>query len=370
MEFINLPFTRRNSYNQETQETQETQEFLTKEELEQIPREKLLELDKSYSFRTSKKTKSTSMKTDAIIKRLVKHGVPKFSKTYAYNRPLVKPLPSGTALPRDVVDLIYSMKKMIEQEVEDKKQDIKDRAYEIECVKAVFQPKTLPTNDSDFFNLLLNGSVIRLSMTDPNFRMHVVNLYDPNYFIKDYKYLAHKLKVNAKKMRENGVRYTQGELRKLTVFFGVNVTFTYSLIIVIENIIQKIEAYRKSHPALPKYPQEVASRLLQESYERYYWPPNNPINVLKIYIKELNKMLSKLRSYKIMLNNSIIKQLNNKLDKLNNYLVEPDPSIVGQANAKFYIRIFENSSKYLTKTRKDSPQQKSRVTTLKRAKSF
>jgi hypothetical protein len=262
------------------------------------------------------------------------------------------------------------MKKTLEQEAEDKKQEIEDRAYEIECVKAVFQPKTLPTNDRDFFNLLLNGSVIRLPMTDPNFRMHVVNLYDPNYFIKDYKYLAHKLKVNAKKMRENGVRYTQGELRKLNVFFSVNVIFTYSLIIVIENIIQKIDAYRKSHPALPKYPQEVASRLLQESYERYYWPPNNPINVLKIYIKELNKMLSKLRSYKIMLNNSVIKQLNNKLDKLNNYLVEPDPSIVGQANAKFYIRILENSSKYLTKTRNASPQQKSQTTTLKRAKSF
>jgi hypothetical protein len=262
------------------------------------------------------------------------------------------------------------MKKTLEQEEEDKKQEIEDRAYEIECVKAVFQPKTLPTNDRDFFNLLLNGSVIRLPMTDPNFRMHVVNLYDPNYFIKDYKYLAHKLKVNAKKMRENGVRYTQGELRKLNVFFSVNVIFTYSLIIVIENIIQKIDAYRKSHPALPKYPQEVASRLLQESYERYYWPPNNPINVLKIYIKELNKMLSKLRSYKIMLNNSVIKELNKRLDKLNTYLVEPDPSIVDQANAKFYIRILENSSKYLTKTRNGSPRQQSKKTTLKRAKSF
>jgi hypothetical protein len=71
-----------------------------------------------------------------------------------------------------------------------------------------------------------------------------------------------------------------------------------------------------------------------------------------------------------MLNNSVIKQLNNKLDKLNTYLVEPDPSIVGQANAKFYIRILENSSKYLTKTRNGSPHKESRVKTLKRAKSF
>jgi hypothetical protein len=346
------------------------EEFYTKEELEKIPYDKLLKLDKMYSFRTKSKTRSTRKSADAIIKRLLENGVPKYDRTYAFYHPLVKPLPSGTSLSNNVVELIYSMKKTLEQEEEDKKQEIEDRAYEIECVKAVFQPKTLPTNDRDFFNLLLNGSVIRLPMTDPNFRMHVVNLYDPNYFIKDYKYLAHKLKVNAKIMRENGVRYTQGELRKLNVFFSVNVIFTYSLIIVIENIIQKIDAYRKSHPNVPKYPQEVASRLLQESYERYYWPPNNPINVLKIYIKELNKMLSKLRSYKIMLNNSVIKELNKRLDKLNTYLVEPDPSIVGQANAKFYIRILENSSKYLTKTRNASPQQKSKKTTLKRAKSF
>jgi hypothetical protein len=121
---------------------------------------------------------------------------------------------------------------------------------------------------------------------------------------------------------------------------------------------------------VPKYPQEVASRLLEASYELYYTPPNNPIYVLKIYIKELNKMLSNLRSYKIMLNNSVIKELNKRLDKLNTYLVEPDPSIVNQANAKFYIRIFENSSKYLTKTHKGSPHKESRAKTLKRAKSF
>ena len=51
------------------------------------------------------------MKADAIIKRLVKNGVPKFSRTYAFNRPLVKPLPSGTSLSSDVVEVIYSMKK-------------------------------------------------------------------------------------------------------------------------------------------------------------------------------------------------------------------------------------------------------------------
>lgn len=341
------------------------EEFYTKEELEKIKYQKLVELDKSYSFRTSKKTKSTSMKADAIIKRLVKNGVPKFSRTYAFNRPLVKPLPSGTSLSSDVVELIYSMKKTLEQEAE-------DRAYEIEYVKSIFEPKTLPDyqSQSDMFDCVVNGSYVRLSMSEPNFKMHVLNLYNPNYFIKDYKYLVKKWEINAKKLREKGERHIQPKNSALGNFFRLQVIPTYSRIIVIENILQKIEAYRKSHPNVPKYPQEVASRLLEASYERYYWPPNNTINVLKIYIKELNKMLSKLRSYKIMLNNSVIKELNKRLDKLNTYLVEPDPSIVGQANAKFYIRILENSSKYLTKTRNGSPQQKSRVKTLKRAKSF
>jgi len=331
------------------------EEFYTKEELEQIPYDKLLKLDKSYSFRTSKKTKSTSMKADAIIKRLVKNGVPKFS--------------SGTSLSSDVVEVNYSMKKTAEQELE-------DREYEIEYVKSIFQPKTLPDyqSQSNMFDFVLNGSYVRLSMSEPNFKMHVLNLYNPNYFIKDYKYLVKKWEINAKKLREKGKRHIQPQNSALGNFFRLQVIPTYSRIIVIENILQKIEAYRKSHPNVPKYPQEVASRLLEASYERYYWPPNNPINVLKIYIKDLNKQLFNIRDIrgcKIMLNNSVIKELNKRLDKLNTYLVEPDPSIVGQANAKFYIRILENSSKYLTKTRNgSSPHKKSRVKTLKRTKSF
>jgi hypothetical protein len=345
------------------------EEFYTKEELEQIKYQKLVELDKSYSFRTSKKTKSTSMKADAIIKRLVKNGVPKFSRTYAFNRPLVKPLPSGTSLSSDVVELIYSMKKTLEQEEE-------DTAYEIEYVKSIFQPKTLPDyqSQSNMFDFVLNDSYVRLSMSEPNFKMHVLNLYDPNYFIKDYKYLVKKWEINAEKLREKGFRHIQPKNSALGNFFRLQVIPTYSRIIVIENILQKIEAYRKSHPNVPKYPQEVASRLLEASYERYYWPPNNPINVLKIYIKDLNKKLFYIRDKrdcKIMLNNSVIKELNKRLDKLNTYLVEPDPSIVDQANAKFYIRILENSSKYLTKTRNgSSPHKKSKKTTLKRVKSF
>ena len=309
------------------------------------------------------------MKTDAIINRLLKQGLLKSkyeSKLSSYlkyelERPIAKTLPSGIYLPPDMVETIYAMK-----------QELEDRDYEIEYVKSIFQPKTLPDyqSHSNMFDCVVNGSYVRLSMSEPNFKMHVLNLYNPNYFIKDYKYLVKKWEINAKKLREKGERHIQPKNSALGNFFRLQVIPTYSRIIVIENILQKIEAYRKSHPNVPKYPQEVASILLEASYERYYWPPNNPINVLKIYIKELNKMLSKLRSYKIMLNNSVIKELNKRLDKLNTYLVEPDPSIVGQANAKFYIRILENSSKYLTKTRNGSPEQKPKKTTLKRVKSF
>ena len=345
------------------------QQFLTKEDLKKFDRQDLIKLDNIYSFRKSNKTSKTNMKTDAIINRLLKQGLLKSkyeSKLSSYlkyelERPIAKTLPSGIYLPPDMVETIYAMK-----------QELEDRDYEIEYVKSIFQPKTLPDyqSHSNMFDCVVNGSYVRLSMSEPNFKMHVLNLYNPNYFIKDYKQLVKKWEINAKKLREKGERHIQPKNSALGNFFRLQVIPTYSRIIVIENILQKIEAYRKSHPNVPKYPQEVASRLLEASYECYYLPPNNPINVLKFYIKELNKMLSKLRSYKIMLNNSVIKELNKRLDKLNTYLVEPDPSIVGQANAKFYIRILENSSKNLTKTRNASPKQKPRVKTLKRTKSF
>jgi hypothetical protein len=310
-------------------------------------------------MRFSPRNTTTKHKSDSKSER---NSYNKYSyATYAYNRPLVKPLPSGTSLSRDVVDIIYSMKKTIE-----------DQEYEIEYVKSIFEPKTLPDykSQSHMFDCVVNGSYVRFYMSEPNFKMHIKNLYDPNYFIKDYKYLVKKWGINAKELRASVIPPENSALGK---FFRLQVIPAYSRIIVIEDIIQKIEAYRKSHPDVPKYPQEVASRLLEASHERYYWPPNNPINVLKIYIKDLNKQLFEIRDkrrYKIMLNNSVIKELNKRLDKLNTYLVEPDPSIVGQANAKFYIRILENSSKYLTKTRNASPKQKLRVKTLKRTKSF
>ena len=322
-------------------------EFLTKEELEKLDYKELVKMDNIYSFKASKKTKSTRITKDAIVKRLLKHGVEKVkykSKLSSYAKyelehPLAKTMPSGNYLPPDIVGKIYTMKEQIE-----------DREHEIEFLKAVFQPKTLPANQSDFFNFMLNGSLVRLSMTDPNFKMHVANLYSPTYFIKDYKFLVSRLKVNAKKMRTEGVRYTEGIQKIVANFFSVNVISTYSRLIVINNILRKIEAYRTSHSVL-KYPQEVASRLLEASYERYLWPPNNPLYVLKFYIKDLNKMLLKLRDYKILLSPSIIKELNKNLDKLNDYLVDADPSIEGQANAKFSIRVLDNGPQFAVKSR-------------------
>jgi len=330
-----------------SQASSSKEEFLTKEELEKFDYKELVKMDNIYSFKTSKKTKSTRVTKDAIVKRLLKEGVEKakyMSKLssyakYEFEHPLAKTMPSGNYLPPDIVGKIYTMKEQIE-----------DREYEIEFVKAVFQPKTLPSNKYNFFDFMLNGSIVNLSMTDPNFQMHVVNLYSPTYFIKDYKFLVSRLKVNAKKMRTEGVRYTEGRQIILSNFFSVNVIPTYSRLIVINNILRKIEAYRTSHTVL-KYPQEVASRLLEASYERYLWPPNNPLNVLKFYIKDLNKMLLKLRDYKILLSPSIIKELNKSLDKLNDYLVEPDPNIEGQANAKFSIRVLDNGPKFAVKSR-------------------
>jgi hypothetical protein len=52
-----------------------TQDLLTKKELEEMDYNHLLTMDKNYSFKTHSKTKSTNMNKDAIIKRLLKHGV-------------------------------------------------------------------------------------------------------------------------------------------------------------------------------------------------------------------------------------------------------------------------------------------------------
>jgi hypothetical protein len=369
-------------------------DLLTKEELEAIDYNHLLVMDKNYSFKTRNKTKSTSMKKDAIIKRLLKHEVKrsKFGSElgsylkYELEHPIAKSLPSGTFLPPYLVGEIYTMKEELE-----------DRDYEMAFLKGLFEPTARPRNFGAFFNFTINGFIVRLHMQgdDARFNAHVENLYSPNFFIKDYNYLVRRFGLNAKKLLEKGqYRDTLGhksgrygppppsaiperaiyssyaEFKRLHIekFFYENVLAAYSMIIVIADVITNIFNYWNSH-YVPKYPQASANTTLETRYLQSS-AHNKPVNVLKVYIGALNKLLLKLRGYKILINPNIINGINRRLNTLNEYLVEPDASIVGQANAKFSIRVLENGPQFPKKQRFYSPRKKSKSTTQKRVKSL
>jgi hypothetical protein len=361
------------------------QDYLTKEELEAINYQHLLIMDKNYSFKTSSKTRSTSMKKDAIIKRLLKHGV-KRSKfgpelasylKYEFEHPIAKSLPSGTFLPPYLVGEIYSMKEELE-----------DRDYEMAFIKERFEPTVRPQNFGAFFNFDIGGYIVRLNMSgdDARFNAHVENLYSPDFFIKDYNYLVQRFGLNAKKLQEKGayrdtlghrlghygpqppfthtipnraIFHSYADFKRLHIdkFFYEHVLAAYSMIIVIGDVLATIFNYWNSHYA-PKYPQASANTILETRY--LPGPQNKPVSVLKVYIKELNKLLLKLRGYKILLNPNVINKLNNRLDTLNEYLVEPDASIVGQANAKFNVRILDNGPVLPKKQRSYSARKKSK----------
>jgi hypothetical protein len=370
-------------------------DLLTKEELEAIDYRHLLVMDKNYSFKLSKKTKSTKKDKDSIIRRLLKHGV-KRSKfgpelasylRYELEHPIAKALPSGTFLPPYLVGEIYSMKEELE-----------DRDYEMAFIKAIFEPTTRPQNFGAFFNFTIDGFNVRLYMEGDNaqFNGHIENLYSPNFFIKDYKYLVQRFGLNAKRLQENGAyrdtighrsgRYgpqppftttiptraiydSYANFKRLHIekFFYEHVLAAYSMIIVIGDVITTIFNYQNSH-YVPKYPQASANTTLQTRYLQSS-AHNKPVNVLKVYISALNKLLLKLRGYKILLSPNVINGLNRRLDTLNEYLVEPDASIVGQANAKFSIRVLENGPMLPKKQRSYTPRRKSSRTT-RRQKSF
>lgn len=370
-------------------------DLLTKEELEAIDYRHLLLMDKNYSFKISKKTKSTKKDKDSIIRRLLKNGV-KRSKfgpelasylRYELEHPIAKALPSGTFIPPYLVGEIYSMKEELE-----------DRDYEMAFLKNIFEPTTRPQNFGAFFNFTINGFKVRLYMEGDNarFNAHVENLYSQNFFIKDYKYLVQRFGLNAKRLQEKGAyrdtighrsglygpqppftttiptrgifeSYANFKRLHIEKFFYEHVLAAYSMIIVIGDVITTIFNYQNSH-YVPKYPQASANTTLQTRYLQSS-ADNKPVNVLKVYISALNKLLLKLRGYKILLNPSIISDLNRRLDTLNEYLVEPDPSIVGQANAKFSIRILENGPMLPKKQRSFTPRRKSSRTT-RRLKSF
>jgi hypothetical protein len=367
-------------------------DLLTKEELEAIDYQHLLVMDKNYSFKTSKKTARTNTRKEAIIKRLLKHGVKrsKFGSElasylkYELEHPIAKSLPSGTFIPPYVVGKIYTMKEELE-----------DRDYEMAFIKELFEPTARPQNFGSFFNFTINGHIVRLRMEGDNarFNEHVENLYSPDFFIKDYKYLVQRFGLNAKKLLEKGQyrdtighrsgRYgppppsaipdraiyaSYAEFKRLHIekFFYEHVLAAYSMIIVIGDVLATIFHYWISH-YVSKYPQASANTILETRYLPR--PQNKPVNILKVYINNLNKLLIKLRGYKILLNPNIITRLNRRLNTLNTYLVEPDPSIVGQANAKFSVRVLENGPMLPKKQRSYSPRKKSKSTTQKRVKS-
>jgi hypothetical protein len=369
-------------------------DLLTKEELEAIDYQHLVVMDNNYSFNISKKTKSTKKDKESIIKRLLKYGVKrsKFDPVeasylkYELENPIAKSLPSGTFLPPYLVGEIYTMKEELE-----------DRDYEMAFLKRLFEPTTRPQNVGSFFNFTINGFNVRLRMQgdDARFNEHVENLYSPDFFIKDYKYLVARFGLNAKRLQENGAyrdtighrsgRYgppppsaiperaiyaSYAEFKRLHIdkFFYEHVLAAYSMIIVIGDVMTTIFNYWNTN-YVPSYPQTSANTALQTPYLPH--AQNKPVNVLKVYISALNKLLLKLRGYKILLNPNIITRLNRRLNTLNEYLVEPDPSILGQANAKFSIRILENGPKFPKKQRYYSPRKKSKSSrTTRRQKSF
>jgi hypothetical protein len=369
-------------------------DLLTKEELEAIDYRHLLAMDKMYSFKTQNKTKSTKKDKDSIIKRLLKHGVKrsKFGSElgsylkYELEHPIAKSLPSGTFIPPYLVEEIYTMKEEIE-----------DRDYEMAFLKNIFEPTVRPQNFGAFFNFTINGFIVRLRMEGDNarFNEHIEYLYSPDFFIKDYKYLVQRFGLNAKKLQENGAyRDTIGhrsglygppppsaiperaiyasyaEFKRLHIekFFYENVLAAYSMIIVIGDVLATIFNYWNSHYA-PNYPQAIANTSLETRYLQSS-AHNKPVNILKVYISTLNKLLLKLRGYKILLNPNIITRLNRRLNTLNTYLVEPDASIANQANAKFSIRVLENGPMLPKKQRSYSPRKKSKSTTQKRVRSL
>jgi hypothetical protein len=370
------------------------QDLLTKEELEAIDYRHLLVMDKNYSFKISKKTKSTKKDKDSIIKRLLKHQVKrsKFAPElasylrYELEHPIAKSLPSGTFLPPYLVGEIYSMKEELE-----------DRDYEMAFLKNIFEPTARPQNFGAFFNFTIDGLIVRLNMQGDNarFNEHIENLYSPNFFIKDYKYLVQRFGLNAKKLQEKGAyrdtighrsglygpqppftttiptrgifeSYANFKRLHIDKFFYENILAAYSMIIVISDVITIIFNYQNSH-YVPKYPQASANTTLETRYLPR--PVNKPVNVLKVYISTLNKLLLKLRGYKILLSPNVINGINRRLDTLNEYLVEPDASIVGQANAKFSIRILDNGPMLPKKQRSFTPRRKSKSIT-RRKKSF
>ena len=337
------------------------QVLLTREELEAIDYSTLVKMDAMYSFTTSRKTAKTKKTKDAIITRLLKNSVKKgkFAPEqaaylhYELTHPIAKALPSGTFIPPYLVGEIYTIAKTME-----------DRDDELRFIKSKFEPMILHPNNSAF-RININGFNVRMNFGTALLEKHFRTLYSPTFFIKDYSYLAKKFEINSEQLKsrdqyrdEEGWNrgdygpqppfthtilndaiydnYAEFKRRQISKFFITHLFPTYTLYYVIDRVLTYLEYYIKTSK-VNNISQDYADTRLQEGYLPR--PQNTPINILKVYIRELNNRLTNLKEYKIIINNEKVKELNARLDAINKLLVNPDPSIPNQANAKFEERV-------------------------------
>ena len=356
------------------------QPVLTKEELEAKDYKTLVNMDNLYSFKKSRKTASTRKTKDAIITRLLRNGVPqsKFAPEqaaylhYELNHPIAKALPvyqlteeeiekglmvqptEGTFIPPYLVGEIYTIAKTME-----------DRDHELRFIKSIFEPMILHPNNS-VFRVTINGFNVRVNLGEPLLGKHFRTLYSPTFFIKDYSYLAKKFEIDSKQLKSRAqymdelgwlrgdygpqavlthtipdraiyTSYADFKDNQISKFFIEHLFPTYTLYYVIDDILTILENHRKAKKV------NIITRgyINTTSLMQRYLPPdqNNPINILKVYIRELNNRLTNLQEYKIIINNEKVKELNARLDAINKLLVNPDPSIPNQLNAKFEERV-------------------------------
>ena len=345
------------------------QVLLTKEELEAKDYRTLVNMDNLYSFKKSRKTAKTRKTKDAIIARLLKNGVThgKFAPQHAaylhyeLTHPIAKALPSGKYLPPDLVEKIYTMKEKMD-----------DKDHEVRFIETIFEPMILHPN-TNAFRVTINGNDplggfnvrVNLNLGEALLGKHFRTLYSPTFFIKDYSYLAKKFEIGAKQLRDRAQyrdeegwkrgdygpqppfthtilnsaiydNYAEFKRRQISKFFVTHLYPTYTLYYIIDRVLIYLEYYVKTSK-VNNISQDYADTRLQEGYLPQ--AQNKPINILKVYIRELNNRLTNLKEYKIILNNDIVKELNARLDAINKLLVNPDPSIPNQANAKFEERV-------------------------------
>ena len=356
------------------------QRVLTREQLEAIDYKTLVKMDNLYSFNKTRKTASTRKTKDAIITRLLKNGVPqgKFAPEqaaylhYELTHPIAKALPvyqlteeeiekglmvqptEGTFIPPYLVGEIYDIAKTME-----------DRDDELRFIKSKFEPNIVYPH-SNLFRVNINGFHLHIRLGEGLVGKHFRNVFSPTFFIKDYSYLAKKFEIDSKQLKSRDqymdelgwlrgdygpqaalthtiprdaiyASYAEFKNNQISKFFIEHLFPTYTLYYVIDNILTLLENHRKAKKV------NIITRgyINTTSLMHLYLPPdqNNPINILKVYIRELNNRLTNLKEYKIIINNDIVKELNARLDAINKLLVNPDPSIPNQLNAKFEERV-------------------------------